>query len=52
MAKRICDACGNERSVKGGKTCENGHFICRTCLDMGLFGGTRKQCPLCEKRLK
>lgn len=28
MPKRRCDACGKEKDVSGGKTCENGHFIC------------------------
>jgi hypothetical protein len=52
MAKRTCDACGSEKDVSGGKTCERGHFICRSCLDLGFFGGTRKKCPLDDKPLR
>jgi transposase-like protein len=54
MQKRICDACGKERELKGGKVCDNGHFICKECLwkSAGLFGGPRKTCPLCDKPLR
>jgi len=52
MPKRKCDSCGKEKDVKGGKTCERGHFICAGCTYGGLFGGTRKTCPLCGKPLK
>lgn len=57
MPKRMCDACGEKKDVRGGKTCENGHFICRKCVWEtaslgGLVGGPRKQCPLCKKPLR
>jgi len=53
MPKRKCDACGKEKDVRGGKTCENGHFICQSCIGgFGLFGSPRKTCPLCGKPLK
>ena len=55
MPKRICDACGREKDVQGGKICENGHFICKDCVwsAPGLLGpGERKTCPLCGKHLR
>ena len=56
MPKRICDACGKEKDVKGGKVCPNGHFICKDCVWSGplpgLLSGPRKICPLCEKALR
>ena len=52
--KRICAACGKERDIRGGKTCENGHFICRECLwkGGGILSGPLKQCPICGKPLR
>jgi len=32
MPRRTCDACGKEKDVSGGKTCERGHFICKDCV--------------------
>jgi len=52
IPRRICDACGKERDVGGGKTCENGHFICSHCVYGGIFGPTRTSCPLCKKSLR
>jgi len=54
MAERNCDVCGKKKSVEGGKTCENGHFICKNCVyeTQGLFSGPRKQCPLDKKTLR
>jgi len=51
MPRRICDACGKEREVRGGKVCSKGHFICSSCIGGGLFGG-RTTCPLCGKLLR
>jgi len=48
MPKRICDACGKEKDVYGGKTCTKGHFICRGCY---MSRGSTK-CPLCSTELK
>lgn len=28
MAKRICDACGKNKELEGGKTCEKGILFC------------------------
>lgn len=55
MPKRICDSCGKEKDVKGGKTCENGHFICKDCVwsEPALLGSKeRKTCPICGKPLR
>lgn len=52
MSKRTCDACGKEKDVNGGNTCENGHFICSGCVEGGLFSLSRKTCPLCKKSLR
>lgn len=55
MSKRICDSCGKEKKLKGGKTCDNGHFICKDCVYENwniITGGKRKQCPLCNKPIK
>lgn len=48
MPKRICSACGKEKDVRGGKECENGHFICKQCV----WSGLSKECPLCGKHLR
>ena len=52
MPMRICDSCGKEKDVTGGKTCENGHFVCRGCIYGGFFGPNRTICPLCKKSLR
>lgn len=46
MAKRKCDACGKEKELSGGKTCEKGHFHCSSCAQ------GRDGCRLCGKKLK
>jgi len=54
MAERVCDSCGKKKQVSGGKTCEKGHFICNSCVSetIGIFSGSRTQCPLCKKPLR
>jgi NMD protein affecting ribosome stability and mRNA decay len=57
MSKRICDVCGKEKDVAGGKTCENGHFICKDCYWKtaglsGLISSPTKYCPICGKPLR
>jgi len=52
MPKRICDACGKEKDVSGGKVCGNGHFICPKHIYGGLLGPTLTSCPLCKKPLR
>ena len=51
MGRRVCDNCGKEKDVSGGKTCPNGHFICRECVIWG-FGPSLRTCPLCRKPLR
>ena len=52
MDKRICDKCGKEKEVKGGRSCEKGHFICQSCVGVGIFSDGIKRCPLCSKPLR
>ena len=56
MPRRICDSCGKEKDVRGGKTCESGHFICQDCVYgsglQPLISSSRKQCPICGKQLR
>ena len=52
MPKRECDLCGKEKDVTGGKTCEEEHFVCYDCRDIGLLDSGRKTCPICETTLK
>ena len=49
---RRCDKCGKDKEVRGGKTCENGHFICSSCVSGGFFDPIRKTCPLCGTPLR
>jgi len=56
LVSEVCDSCGKEKDVKGGRTCENGHFICKDCVWAGVgfmgFGSDLKYCPLCKKPLR
>lgn len=57
MPRRVCDACGKEKEVRGGKVCANGHFVCAECIYgkgvlQQLFGATLKSCPICGKPLR
>lgn len=53
MPERICDSCGKKRSVQGGKTCERGHFICKSCVYSGvILISEKKACPVCRKPLR
>jgi len=53
MARRICDTCGKEQDVSGGKVCEKGHFICKHCVYGGvIFISEKEQCPICKKPLR
>jgi hypothetical protein len=56
MPKRTCDSCGIEKDIDGGKTCEKGHFICKSCIwegtGGGFFGDGKKYCPLCRNKLR
>lgn len=46
MAERVCDNCGHERDVSGGKTCSEGHFICYSCVKRHVH------CPVCKHTLR
>ncbi len=52
--KRTCDACGKEKEINDGKTCERGHFICSSCKWVSGFisRDIRKKCPVCDKPLR
>jgi len=53
MAKRICDVCGLNKDVEGGKTCEKGHFICKGCVYSGvIFISEKAHCPIDRKPLR
>jgi transposase-like protein len=46
MGHRVCDNCGNDKDVSGGKTCSKGHFICHSCAS------GHEHCPLCAHTLR
>ena len=51
--KRKCDACGKERKLIYGKTCEKGHFICSYCRgDTSIMSSPTKTCPICKTKLR
>ena len=54
MSQRTCDSCGEPKDLRGGKTCESGHFVCKDCVwkPAGFFSGPMKYCPLCEKPIR
>jgi rubrerythrin len=48
MSERTCDSCGKKKDLAGGKTCDNGHFICKDCVYSGvIFISEKTSCPLC-----
>jgi hypothetical protein len=54
MAQRSCDVCGKQKDLEGGKTCENGHFVCKQCINKsaGIFSKPLDRCPLDKSKLK
>jgi hypothetical protein len=53
MAKRVCDVCGKDKDVSGGKTCEKGHFVCKDDVYSGVIIISEKaHCPICKKPLR
>jgi len=46
MSERVCDKCGKKKDQLGGKTCSNGHFICKSCAE------GHSHCPLDRHTLK
>lgn len=53
MSKRNCAKCGKDKEVEGGRICEKGHFICKSCVweTAGFLSDERKRCPLCKTKL-
>ena len=47
---RRCDACGEDRALSSGKTCQAvGHFICGDCIGTTFLGNQRRtRCPLSD----
>jgi hypothetical protein len=55
MPERSCDVCGKTKPLDGGKTCDNGHFVCKQCVHKNdnVFGsGPLKRCPIDKTPLK
>ena len=48
---KLCDVCGKPGEVRGGKTCELGHFLCGNCVSGGSLPEPRKYCILCHTPL-
>lgn len=46
MGHRVCDNCGHNKDVSGGKTCEKGHFLCHSCASR------HAHCTVCGKTLR
>ncbi|MCX6168662.1 MAG: hypothetical protein NTX65_04960 [Ignavibacteriales bacterium] len=46
MGHRVCDNCGEEKDISGGKSCSKGHFICHSCSSRHVH------CPLCGHTLR
>jgi hypothetical protein len=52
-AQRTCDVCGETKDLHGGKTCEKGHFVCKTCVgSSGMFSSAKTKCPIDDTKLK
>ena len=49
---KICDICGKTVDPPGGKTCELGHFTCRSCVMGGPSPQPRKYCLLCHTTMQ
>lgn len=43
---RVCDNCGYDKDIFGGKSCSKGHFICHSCASRHIH------CPLCGHTLR
>lgn len=55
MAKRSCANCGKDKDIEGGRICEKGHFICKTCVNKDsdfFFSRPKTKCPVCGTKLK
>ena len=49
MPKRLCDSCGKEKDLSGGKVCSKGHFVCKEDYYRIVLHG---KCPLCGEPLR
>ena len=47
LGARMCDNCGKWTDPAGAKSCEIGHFICRSCLNSGPLPVSRRYCLVC-----
>jgi hypothetical protein len=53
MSQRVCDVCGKKKDIEGGKTCEKGHFICKSDIYSGvIFISGKKHCPIDKTPLR
>jgi hypothetical protein len=52
MEKVMCVICAKKKDMKGGKVCEEGHFICAKHIYSWVPGPSRKTCPLDGTKLK
>lgn len=50
MPSRICDVCGNEKDVYGGKVCSKGHFVCKD--ERCHYSDGAYRCPLDDEPLR
>lgn len=46
MPERICAGCGNKKSIRNGKICEKGHFLCYSC------SSGKSRCPMCDTNMR
>jgi hypothetical protein len=46
FGNRVCDNCGKNKDVMGGKSCSKGHFLCHSCASRHIH------CPLCRHTLR
>jgi len=53
MTTMNCSSCGKVKDIEVGKTCEKGHFICKSCVYSGLVIISEKAyCSLYKTRLR
>lgn len=52
MRERVCDSCGEQKKLEGGKTCDKGHFICYQCRGVSVFSNGKTRCPICKGKLR
>ena len=54
MSQRTRDNGGETKDLKGAKTCDRGHVVCKGCLwkNAEFFSRLMRHCPICEKQLQ